>query len=182
MQKLSVYSMPSWESTAALFEIHLRLKREMTDVSMMLKIKLHVLHIIWHSGHMLISEASPLDHSAVFWRNKFYDRCHQRCKELIALAQLPGHDTSHQLGFSSYVLTIYLILASPVCLTFGEGHFVCLPLTVDRRKDEKLQLRLPAVSIRYPCPWNKSGYHLWKVIYTEDMNGWTMWNCGIILA
>lgn len=149
MQKLSVYSMPSWESAAALFEIHLRLKRVMTtDVSVMLKIKLHVLHIIWHSEHMLISEVSPLDHSAVFWRNKFYDRCHQRCKQLIVLAQLPRHHTSHQQGFSSYVVTTYLILTSQFALLLVKVILSVSPLLW---REEKMK------NCNWGCLQNLSG-------------------------
>lgn len=45
----------------------------------------------------------------------------------------------------------------------------------DKRKYEKLQLSLPTVSAKLAYPWNKSGcLHLWKVIYTKDMDGETM--------
>lgn len=54
------------ESAAVSFNIHLRLNWEMTPVSAMLKIKLHMLHIIWHPRHTLTDEAPAPDHISIF--------------------------------------------------------------------------------------------------------------------
>lgn len=107
MKKLSVYCI--LESAAVTFNIHLRLNWEMTTVSAMPKIKLYMLHIIWHPGHMLTDEASAPDRISIFWKIRFYDRCHQRCKQLIALAWLPRHDTAWYPGFTSCIVMACLI-------------------------------------------------------------------------
>jgi len=93
------------DCTSASFKIHVRLNREMTDVSAMFKIKLHVLRTAGHPGHMLTDETSTPDHTAVF-RSSFYDRCHQRCEQLIALAHIHRHATAWQLGFCSDIVVV----------------------------------------------------------------------------
>lgn len=95
------------ESAAVSFNIHLRLNwKVMTTISVMLKIKLHLLHIIWHPKHMLIDEASAPDHISIFWKNKFHYRCHRRCRQLTALVWLPRHDTAEYLGFTTYIVVV----------------------------------------------------------------------------
>lgn len=84
----------------------------MTTVSAMLKIKLHVTYNLalrgydnwwglcsWPHFHFLKKKT----------KNRFYDRCHQRYKELIALAWPPRRDTAWYLGFTSYTVMACLI-------------------------------------------------------------------------
>lgn len=124
------------KSAAVSLNIHLRLNWEMTTVSVMFRIKGHMLDIIWHPGHLITDEASTPDHISIFWKNMFYDRCYQRCKQLIALTWLPRRDTAWCLGFTSYTVMACLIphLHRLPCFCWMP---ICLSPTYHRTKDEK---------------------------------------------